>query len=160
MYCSDVAFCQITLTTWSYSCIQQWILTVFSLRPPSRAGHSMFIRWFLLSLFFFFSLAYSHQSQTGCLPYFHTWCGLSANLETMSEMCCTRLAENAGCRNIAKESPSGHHRTTLSGNIFATKACIDNLKKLVKQQYLLHMSSQYGELRPISGLSGISDYSF
>jgi len=24
-------------------------------------------------------------------------------------------------------------------------------KKLVKQQYLLHMSSQYGELRPTSG---------
>jgi len=22
------------------------------------------------------------------LPYFHTWCGLSANLECMSEMCC------------------------------------------------------------------------
>jgi len=35
--------------------------------------------------------------------------------------------------------------------IFATKACIDNRKKLVKQQYLLHMSPQYGELRPTSG---------
>jgi len=35
----------------------------------------------------------------------------------------------------------------LSGYIFATKARIDNRKKkLVKQQYLLHMSSQYGEL--------------
>jgi len=31
-----------------------------------------------------------------------------------------------------------------------TKACIDN-KKLVKQQYLLHISSQYIELRPTSG---------
>jgi len=28
----------------------------------------------------------------------------------------------------------------LSGHIFATKACIDNRKKLVKQQYLLYMS--------------------
>ena len=28
---------------------------------------------------------------------------------------------------------------------------IDNRKKLVKQQYLPHTSSQYGELRPISG---------
>ena len=53
---------------------------------------------------------------------------------------------------IAKNSPSGHHCTTLSGYIFATKACIDNRKKeLVKQQYLLHMSSQYVELRPTSG---------
>jgi len=25
-----------------------------------------------------------------------TWCGLSANLECRSEMCCTRLAENTG----------------------------------------------------------------
>jgi len=28
-----------------------------------------------------------------CLPYFHTWCGLSANLECRSKMCCTRLTE-------------------------------------------------------------------
>jgi len=32
-------------------------------------------------------------------------------------------------RKIAKNSPSGHHRTTLSGYIVATKACIDNRKK-------------------------------
>jgi len=30
-----------------------------------------------------------------------------------------------------QKSPSGHHRTTLSGHIFATKACIDNRKKLL-----------------------------
>jgi len=29
---------------------------------------------------------------------------------------------------IAKKSPSGHHRTNLSGYIFATKARIDNRK--------------------------------
>jgi len=45
-----------------------------------------------------------------------------------------------------KKSPSGHHRTILSGYIFATKARIDNRKKLIKQQYLLHMSPQYGKL--------------
>jgi len=28
-----------------------------------------------------------------------------------------------------QKSPSGHHPTTLSGYIFATKACIDNRKK-------------------------------
>jgi len=28
-----------------------------------------------------------------------------------------------------QKSPSGHHGTTLSGYIFATKACIDNLQK-------------------------------
>jgi len=76
--------------------------------------------------------------------------GLSANLECRSETCCTWLAENTG-RKITQKSPSPHRRTTLSGNIFAIKVCIDNRKKLVKRQYLLHMSSQYSELRPING---------
>jgi len=49
-------------------------------------------------------------------------------------------------QKIAKNSPSGHHRTTLLGYIFATKAHKTIGKKLVKQQYLLHMSSQCGEL--------------
>ena len=47
---------------------------------------------------------------------------LCANLACSSEMCCARLAGNTG----PKKSPSGHHRTTLSGYIFTTKVCIDN----------------------------------
>ena len=74
----------------------------------------------------------------------------SANLECRSEMCCTRLAANTG-RKSRQKSPSGHHHTTSSGYIFANKACIDNRKKLVKQQYLLNMFLQYGELRPTNG---------
>jgi len=58
---------------------------------------------------------------------------------------------NTGCKKIAKNSPPEHHLTNLSGCIFATKVCIDNRQKLVKQQYLVHMSARYGELRPISG---------
>jgi len=50
-----------------------------------------------------------------------------------------------------KKSPSECHHTILSGYIFAIKACIDNRKKLVKQQYLLQMSLQYGELQPTNG---------
>jgi len=46
----------------------------------------------------------------------------------MSEMCCTRLAENTR----RKKSPFWHHRTTLSGCIFAAKVCNDNRKKVVK----------------------------
>ena len=93
-----------------------------------------------------FFLAYSQRPQIGCLPYFHTWCGLSANLECMSEMYVARWK----CRTqkIPKNSPSG--RTTLLSYIFATKACIDNWIKLAKQQYLPHMSLQYGEPRPTS----------
>ena len=65
-------------------------------------------------------------------------------------MCCTWLAEIQDAK-IAKNSPSLQHRTTMSGCIFATKTRIDNGKKIVKQQYLLHMSSQYGQLRPTNG---------
>jgi len=66
-------------------------------------------------------------------------------------MCCMRLAGNTGRKNYAKKSPPAHLRTNLLGYIFAIKAHIDNKKKIVKQQYLLHMSPQYGELRPTSG---------
>jgi len=52
---------------------------------------------------------------------------LSANLECRFEMCCTRLAGNTG----RKKSSFWHHRTTLSGYIFGTKACIDNRKNLL-----------------------------
>ena len=108
----------------------------------NRADHYIFALWFLS--FFSFSSSSSFFPRLislvrdGCLPYFHTWCGLSANLECMSEMCCMQLAENTG----RKKSPFWHHRTTLSGcNIFAAEAYIDNRKKLVKHRYLLHMSS-------------------
>jgi len=94
-----------------------------------------------------FFLAQSQLLQIGCLPYFHTWCGLSANLRCRSETCCTRVAENTG-RKSRQKSPSGHHRTTLLGYVFATKEFIDNRKNVFKQQYVLHMSPQYGELRP------------
>jgi len=53
------------------------------------------------------------------------------------------LAENTG----RKHWPSVHHRTNLSGYIFATKACIDNQKKTLLNQYLFHMPSQYVELQ-------------
>jgi len=43
------------------------------------------------------------------------------------------LAENIG----RKKSPSAHHRTTLSGYIFATKARIDNRKKLLNSNIYL-----------------------
>ena len=44
-------------------------------------------------------------------------------------MRCMRLAANTGRKKSRQKSPSGHHRTTLSGYIFAIKARIDNRKK-------------------------------
>ena len=96
----------------------------------NRAGHYIFALWFLSSFFLLsFFVAKSQRPQTGCLPYFHTWCGPSAKIKMQllcrSKMCCMQLTGNRGC----KKSPFWHHRTSLSGYIFVTKACIDNWKK-------------------------------
>jgi len=57
---------------------------------------------------------------------------------------------------IAKNLPPGHPCTTLLGCRFATKAHIDNQKKkFFQQQYLLYVSSQYGELRPATAEIGL-----
>jgi len=72
-----------------------------------------------------------------CVSYFHTWCGLSANLECRSEMCCTVHAARWKCRTQKnrQNSPSGYHRAPLSRYIFAIKTHIDNRKKIVKQHW-------------------------
>jgi len=62
-------------------------------------------------------------------------------------MCYTWLAENTR----RKKSPSGHHCTTVSGCIFQLRHVSTIRKKIVKQQYLLHLSSQHGKLRPTNG---------
>ena len=80
-------------------------------RPPYVIGQaSIFLScgfFFFLLLFF---LTYSQPSEIGYLPYFHTWCSLSVNLECRSEMCCTRLTENTGC----KKYPKSRHLGTIA----------------------------------------------
>ena len=49
----------------------------------------------------------SQLSQIGCLPYFHTWCGLSANLRCRTETCSQRLAANTGRKKVAKNRHLG-----------------------------------------------------
>ena len=122
----------------------------------NTAGHYIFVLWFLLLSFFFLFSSPNQPSHIGCLPYFHTWCGPSANLECRSDVGCTWLAEMQDAKKIAKNSPSGHHHTNLSDYIFPSKARIDNRKKLIKQQYRLHMSSEYGELWSINGLDPLA----
>ena len=59
--------------------------------------------FFLLSFFLFFHRLMSPVADwMSTVAYFHTLCGLSANLECRSEMCCTRLAGNTGRKNDAK----------------------------------------------------------
>jgi len=62
----------------------------------SRCGHYIFVLWFLL-------LFSSPNLSSRRLDVYHTsihgYCGLSANLECRSEICCTGLAENTGRKN-------------------------------------------------------------
>ena len=78
---------------------------------------SIYLSFFQIS--FLFLLAYSHGSEIGCLPYIHTCCRLSANLECMSEMCCLRLAENTGRKNYAKNRHL--HTTAQIGRAISSK---------------------------------------
>jgi len=135
---------RVSLESWSSSLL--WL--------PYGIGQAIIFLscgFFFLSIFFgLFFLAYSQLSQIGCLPYFRTWCGLSVNLECRSETCCTWMAENTGC----KKSPKIRHLRTIAQLCRALSSQLRHVstigKKLVKQQYLPHMSSQHGEHRPTS----------
>ena len=99
--------------------------------PPNRAGHYILQLWFLLSFFFFSSLAYSQRSQIGCLSYLHSWCGLR------SEMCCTRLAENIGRKNYAKN----RHLRTIAECCRAISSQVRNVSSIGKKMLNSNISS-------------------
>ena len=55
-------------------------------------------------------------------------------------------------QKLCQKSPSAHHRTTLLGYIFTSKACIDNQKKnLLNGNISSICPHQYGDLRPTNG---------
>ena len=114
----------------------------------NRADHYIFILF--LSSFLFPRLISAAGDWMSTILQ-HVWCGLSANLECRSQMCCTWLVKNTGRKNDAKN----RHLGTIAQFGRATPSQVRHVstigKKLVKQQYILHMSPQYGELRPTSG---------
>ena len=113
----------------------------------NRADNYIFILWFLSSSSIFFPRlisAVAHWMST-------IWRGLSANLECRSEMCWMRLAENTGPKKSSKISHLGIIAQLCRAISSQLRHASKIRKKLVKQQYLLHMSSQYGELRPTNG---------
>ena len=74
---------------WTLEVCVCFYLLVCLLWSPYVIGHSIILLpcgFFFLSFFLLFSLAYSQQCEIGCLPYFYTWCGLSANLESRSDV--------------------------------------------------------------------------
>ena len=105
----------------------------------NRAGHYIFAQWFLSSSIYLYFPRLISAAAIGCLPYFYTWRGPSANLECRSEMCCTRLATNTGRKNDAKN----RHLRTIAQLCPAISSQLRHIstigKKLIKQQYLLHM---------------------
>ena len=111
------------------NCSRVILSMLFMAALHSRCGHYIFALWFL--------------------PIFDTWCGLSANLEWRSEMCYKRL--DTGCKNDAKN----RHLSAIAQLCRTISLQLRHVstigKKLVKQQYLLHMSPQYSELRPTNG---------
>ena len=94
----------------------------------NRAGHCIFAPWFLLSssIFLFsrlISAAADWMSATHDVALVRIY---DAGLRRA-----TRGSLKIQDAKSRQKSPSGHHRTTLSGYTFATKARIDNRKKLL-----------------------------
>jgi len=108
--------------------------------PPYGIGQAIiFSSCCFLCLCSFFSTPNLSRRRSDVYYTSTQWCGLCANNDAgLKRAACGSLKiQDAKHR---QKSPSGHHRTNLLGYFFATKACIDNQKKIVKQQYLLHMS--------------------
>jgi len=103
----------------------------------------------LLLLFFPRLISAAADWMSAILPHM-VW-PYSANLRCRSETCCTRLAENTGRKKVAKN----RHLGTIAQLCQAISSQLRHVstigKKLVTQQYILHMSPQHGELRLTSG---------
>jgi len=121
----------------------------------TKEGHYIFVLWFLLSIFLSFILLFprlfSAVVDWMSTIYFHTWCGLSANLG-WSETCCTRIAHrwNTGRKKIAKI----RHLGTIAQRYRAISSQLRHVStvgKTCQTAISPHMSLQYGELRPTNG---------
>ena len=114
----------------------------------NTADHYILILSFVLSLIFFPRLISAVADwMTAILP--HMVC-LSVNLRCWSEMCCTWLAENIGRKKVA----SNRHLGTIAQVCCAISSQLRHVstikKKLVTQQYVLHVSPQCAELGPLA----------
>jgi len=123
-----------------------WSAAVIMVALWNRADHYIFILWFLsIYLLFFFPrlISAAAHSMSTILPHM-VWPYCKFRMQVWNVLHAARCKYRT--QKSRQKSPSGYHRTTLSGYIFPVKARIDNQKKkLLKQQYLPHMSSQYGE---------------
>ena len=112
----------------------------------SRCGHYIFALWFLSSIFFSLS---NLASQIGCLPYLHTWCGLSTNLRCRSETCWTALAANTWRKKSSKIAI-----WAPSHNFVGLYLRNEGTYRQSEKNSLSSNISQYGELRPLAAEIG------
>jgi len=98
------------------------ISSLFMVALWNRAGHYIFIRWFLLSFLFPRLISAVADWMSAKLPHM-----VRISDAGLKRAACGSLKYRI--QKLAKKSPSGHHRTTLSGYIFTIKAHIDNRKK-------------------------------
>jgi len=66
-------------------------------------------------------------------------------------MCCTRLSENTGRKNYAKNCHLRSIAQICQAISSQLRHVFDSWNNIVKWHYLLHLSLQYGELRPTNG---------
>jgi len=94
----------------------------------NRADHYIFMLWFVLLLLFFISSPnLSRRTLDVCHTSTH---GVTlVRISDSGMKPAVRGSLKHRTQKSHRKSPSGHHRTTLSGYIFATKARIDNRKK-------------------------------
>jgi len=98
--------------------------------PPTYGQANIFCHcaFFFSSFFFLFPGIFSAVADwmSAILPHVMWPC---ANLECRSEMCCTRLAENTGCKNHAKirHDTTGDHLQWCTVGHFSVIQCNSNL---------------------------------
>ena len=103
----------------------------------SRAGHYFALWFLLLSFYLLFFPRLISAVEIGCLPYLHTWCGLSANLGRRYETCCRRLAENTG----RKKSSENRHLGTIAQHCRAIFSQLRRISTIGKNLLSINISS-------------------
>ena len=107
----------------------------------NRADHYIFILFLLLLLLLVSFFSSPNLSGQRLDAYDTSTHGVALDLECRSEMCCTRLAQNTGHKKVAKNCRLGTI-AQLCRTISLQLRHISTIgKKLVKHQYVLHMSS-------------------
>ena len=86
----------------------------------------------------------------GCLPYFHTWCGLSANLRCRSETC-TQVAENTERKKVAKN----RHLGTIAQVCRAISSQLRHVSTIGKNRVKLQYVHNMVNLGPLAAEIGL-----